>query len=250
MIFFKFFTLTFNFIEYACNTVNVWWPWLFVFNLNWFIQLIIIYTYINLYVHNNIYYTLLYVFLNFFFLGVYLSTLQLDLFTAFLWLLECSVVFVFLLLLFFLNVKGAFKTHSSNMAILALLCCLVLYLTLINVYQEHDTLFCVNVFQNNLVDNFYESIFNFLLNDLYGLSISYYTINSPELIIVGFLLLLGSVVCVNLNQASKNASNQGHGNFVKVIKLFENLASFAFLRKQNLINQSNRKSCTKIYTKT
>lgn len=107
----------------------------------------------------------------------------------------------------------------------------------------------VNIYQNNLIDNFYEILFNFLLNDLYGFSVSYYTINFIEFIIVGFLLLLGSVVCVNLNQVGKNINNYNYCEFFTKFKFFVNLLPFVFLRKQNLINQSNSKSFIKIFKK-
>lgn len=239
-------SLIYEFIGYI---INAWWPWLLILNFNWILQLFIIYTYVGMYCYNNIYYMLLYVFLNFFCIGVYLSTLQLDLFTAFLWLLECSVIFVFLLLLFFLNIKGTSQVYSNNSSVLAIVCFILLYLSLVYIFQDQDTIININIFQNYLFDNFYEAIFNFLLNDLYGFSISYYNINFVEFIIVGFLLLLGSVVCVNLNQTNKSTTSQGYSDFVKTFKIFENLVSFIFLKKQNLVNQSNSKSNVKMYNK-
>lgn len=239
-----------NFVDQLYNFTNIWWPWLFIFNLSYFVQVVLLYLYINMYNYNNIYYILLYVFLSFFFVGVYLSLLQLDLFTAFLWLLECSVIFVFLLLLFFLNVVGVFIQNKKNYFILVFSFSILYYLVLIDFFQEQDVYLSINSYQNNLLDNFYEVLFNFLLNDLYGFSISYYTINFVEFIIVGFLLLLGSVVCVNLNLIGKTISSQNHCNFLMTFKFFQNLMPFFFLRRQNLVNQSNRKNFIKIYTKT
>lgn len=116
-------------------------------------------------------------------------------------------------------------------------------------YQEQDTSLQINIYQNSLTDNFYEILFNFLLNDLYGFSISYYTVNFVEYIIVGFLLLLGSVVCVNLNQIGKSMGNQNYCEFFTKFKFFTNFVPFILLRRQNLINQSKQKSFVKIYTK-
>jgi len=153
------------------------------------------------------------------------------------------------LLLFYINISGSFVTTGSSSYVLVYVFGILLYLNLIGVFQEQDTLYYINIFQNNLIDNFYEILFNFLLNDLYGFSISYYTINFVEYIIVGFLLLLGSVVCVNLNLIGKSISSQNYCEFFTKFKFFTNLVPFMFLRKQNLINQSNRKSFTKIYIK-
>ena len=163
--------------------------------------------------------------------------------------MECSVVLVFLLLLFFINVSGFFETTVSSSFVLVYVCVILFYLNLIDVYQEQDTSLQINIYQNNLTDNFYEILFNFLLNDLYGFSISYYTVNFVEYIVVGFLLLLGSVVCVNLNQIGKSMSGQNYCEFITKFKFFTDFVPFMFLRRQNLINQSNKKSFVKIYTK-
>lgn len=140
-------------------------------------------------------------------------------------------------------------TNNSSNFVLIFMFSILFYLALINFFQEQDVLLNINFFQNNLVDNFYEVLFNFLLNDLYGFAISYYTVNFIEYIIIGFLLLLGSVVCVNLNQIGKNIGGQNYNDFFLKFKFFEDLIPFTFLRKQNLINQSNSKSFVKIYTK-
>ena len=54
----------------------------------------------------NPYYVLLYMFLEVFFFGIFISIYQMELFTGFLWVTECTVVFISLLLLFYLNVEG------------------------------------------------------------------------------------------------------------------------------------------------
>jgi hypothetical protein len=46
--------------------------------------------------------------------GVYLSLLNLELFTGFLWVVECTVVFVFLLSLFYTNFKGYISDFDNK----------------------------------------------------------------------------------------------------------------------------------------
>ena len=97
------------------NTIIIqWWPWLNLWSDLLFIQFFIVWTLFYIFFYKNVYYTLLYTFINFFLMGLYLSIFQIELFTAFLWLVECSVLFVFLLLLFFLNIKANYIYTYSN----------------------------------------------------------------------------------------------------------------------------------------
>ena len=141
------------------------------------VSLIIIYVYIGNF--SSVYYTLLYVFILFFLFGISLSLYQLDLFTAFLWLIECSVIFVFLLLLFYLNVKNIVVKISFLFYIYFFLffCCLCL------IFVTPNTNLCLNdLTVYFLIDNSYEGVFNLLQNDLFVFFISYYVLNNMELL--------------------------------------------------------------------
>ena len=190
---------------------------------------------------------MLYTFINFFLIGVYLAIFQIELFTAFLWLVECSVLFVFLLLLFYLNVQGVYNYVYANTYIyIWIFLTLFTFLLLVN-YTDSDSNFDLNYY--GLLDNYYESVFNPITNDLFGFSISYYLINSIEFILIGFLLLLGSVVCVNLYQVNKNVRVQSYNNYLTVFNFFSDFSSFFFLRRQNLVKQGNTKSSLKLFKK-
>jgi len=99
------------------------------------------------------------------------------------------------------------------------------------------------------IDNYYESIYNLICNDLFGFSISYYLINGVEFIIVGFLLLIGSVICVNLHNTTKNVRTQNYSGYLSVFNFFSDYSSFHFIRRQNLIKQGNTKASLKIFKK-
>ena len=228
-------------------SINQWWPWLSFWNDLLFIQFFIICTYMYTYNYNNIYYTLLYTFINFFLMGVYLSMFQIEFFTAFLWLVECSVLFVFLLLLFYLNIKGTY-TYVYYTSYVYLWLFLYFYYILLS---SNDT-YTIGYFSINLfgfLENYYESIYNPIMNDLFGFSISYYFINVVEFILIGFLLLIGSVICVNLYQFNKSVGLQNYNNFLTLFDFFNNFVNFLFLRRQNLINQGNQKASLKFYKK-
>lgn len=200
-----------------------------------------------MYMYKNIYYILLYTFLNFFLFGIYLSIFQIELFTAFLWLVECSVLFVFLLLLFFLNVKGSYSYTYNSIYSQFIIYFLFLFIVSINHYSESDVTSLINISFYSIIDNYYESIFNPITNDLFGFSISYYFLNGVEFLFIGFLLLIGSVVCVNLYQMNKNIRSQSYSSFFSVFNFFSDFSSFYFLRKQNLTKQGNTKASLKVF---
>ncbi len=228
-------------------TISQWWPWLSFWNDFFFIQFFIVSTYVYIYTYNNIYYTLLYTFINFFLIGIYLSLFQIEFFTAFLWLVECSVLFVFLLLLFYLNVSGFYNYVYTNTYIYVWLFLFLFTLLLLTNYTDADYNFDLNFY--GLIDNYYESVFNPITNDLFGFSVSYYLLNSIEFILIGFLLLIGSVLCVSLYQTNKNVRTQSYNNFLTVFNFFSDFSSFFFLRRQNLIKQGNTKSSLKLFKK-
>ena len=191
----------------------------------------------------------MYVFANFFLIGIYLSVFQIELFTAFLWLVECSVLFVFLLLLFYLNIKGNYSyTYNQNYSNFSLLF-FVFYLLLTNFYSIADSASVVDMGFYGLLDNYYEALVNTVTNDLFGFSISYYFINGVEFILVGFLLLIGSVICVNLYQTNKNIRAQSISNSLTVFNFFSDFVGFLFLRKQSLVKQGNNKASLKVFKK-
>jgi hypothetical protein len=229
--------------------INGWWPWLALWDDLFIIQFFIICTYIYIYTYKNIYYILLYTFINFFLIGIYLSIFQIELFTAFLWLVECSVLFVFLLLLFYVNVKGLY-TYTIDQNYTYIFSLLFLgYIVLINLSSDVDSSYSVDMSFYGLIDNYYEAIVNNITNDLFGFLISYYFLNAIEFLFIGSLLLVGSVICVNLFIFNKNVRAQVVNSHLLVFNFFSNFIGFSFLRKQNLIKQGNNKASTKLFKK-
>lgn len=206
-------------------------------------------TYLYVYYYNNIYYILLYTFINFFLVGIYLSIFQIELFTAFLWLVECSVLFVFLLLLFYFNVKGQYSYSYNSLHNYLTIIILFFFYINVNIYSEFSNNNIIDLSFYSLIDNFYETVFNPITNDLFGFSISYYMINGVEFIFIGFLLLIGSVICVNLYQMNKNIRVQNYNNFLTIFNFFSDFSNFLFFRKQNLTKQGNSKASLKIFKK-
>lgn len=182
-------------------------------------------------------------------MGLNLAVFQAELFTAFLWFVECSVILVFLLLLFYLNVKGIHEYNHNNLYIIFLPLLIFLFWLTTAPSVCIDTVILKDLSLVGYVDDYYEAFNNPITNDLIGFYISYYMLNSIEYILIGFLLLTGSVLCVNLHKLNKNTRVQGLLNFLTVFKFFEDFVNFLFLRKQNTTKQGNTKATVKAFYK-
>ena len=233
-------------LHYLYQLVNSWWPWVDFFNEIFLIQILLVIIFIYVNVYSSPFYTLLYVFILFFLVGIALSIFQLELFTAFLWLIECSVVFIFLLLLFYLNVKNVFLQTKELLYYHIYICVYLIYIILTN---QNTGLFFAGLVIYHILDNSYECVFNFLQNDLFVFFISYYVLNNIEFVVIGLLLLVGSMVCVNLYLVNKNVRIQNYNSFFNVFSFFLDMCGFVFLRKQNLVKQGNSKASLKVFLK-
>ena len=189
----------------------------------------------------NVFYVLIYLFIEIFLFGIFLSIYQMELFTGFLWVTEGSVVFVSILLLFYLNIDGSqinlnlklFKLYNSFWVFL-----MVIVFANFSFILEYEQYLPLALNTIDLWDDFYEAVHNSSMNDFYVLTISYYSINSVEFTCVGLLLLFGSVVCVNLNKVQKNLRVYKYDSAFKVFDFFKDFINFTFMRKQNAMDQA------------
>ena len=234
-------SLFYNYLIYLTN----WWPWFDMFLESFFLQLLIIYCIFLIVFYNNIYYTLFYMFVVFFLIGCFLCFFQAELFTAFLWLAEFTIIFIFMLILFYLNVKGFYNssfvnTYQNKILTIFFICFFSFF-----DFNQINNLFDYYVFY----DDFYESVFNSTGNDLFGLFLSFYYINNFEFILVGFLLFIGSIFCVNFYKLNVSLNSHKNISFFKFFNFYKDFLSFFFLRRQNLNKQTNTKETIKFFKK-
>jgi hypothetical protein len=161
-----------------------------------------------------------------------------ELFTGFLYVIEITVVFMLLLVLFYLNFKGSTPVVSSTNKYIYL-SFIVLVMLFPMIYAEKE-LFLPCLFNTiDLWDNYYACLSNIAMNDFIGLYLSYYFINSYEFILIGWMLFLGSILCITLFNLVGSSKSTNHLLLKKFINFFLSSLDFYFLRKQNLINQNN-----------
>lgn len=201
---------------------------------------------------NNYYYIVFYFFLATFYFGFFLSFYQLDFFVGFLWLTECLVVFVTILLLFYLNNAGNFnKLNMSLLKFFILGGFLGLISILFNfiILSENEYFLPYELNYIDLWDDYYEALNNLIMNDAVGLMISYYVVNSLEFILLGLILLIGSLVVVNLNKINKDIKYPTYNTLLEIFHFFKNWINSFFMRKQNLTDQEMAYANTRSFSK-
>ena len=191
----------------------------------------------------SLFYSLTYLVLIIIFFGFFLSLYQLELFTAFLWLAECVVIFVSLMLLFYIAVYDS--TDKTNIVINSLKLGSILFGFIFLIFNlvflsENEFFIPVELNISLFWDDFYESLINDKMNDLFGVMLSFYVFNSFEFLLVGFLLLLGSLICVNLNRFIKTSKVYNYSTYFSIFDFFKDSVKMGFLRKQNLTNQTKQ----------
>lgn len=242
----------YNLYSYLSDYLLTWWPWLSFWSDSFIIQIFIVYCLFAILFSTNIYYTLFYFFLLIAYFGLFLALYQMELFSGFLWLVECVVVFIFLLLLFFLKTPGTvnkihFKLYTVTYLGLALSLIFIFWLLIQNDFLEEDKSVYFNCY--DLWDDFYEANMNTNINDFVCFMISFYILNSFEFLVLGMMILVASIICVNLNRFNKQPKISNVDVFLKLFNFFKNSIDFVFLRQQNLNEQESSPAGTKIFKK-
>lgn len=240
-------------MDYLLNILNFiyYFPWVTFFDDSWVIQLLLIYVLYLIFSNLNIFYVLLYLFLEIVLIGFFIGLIQMELFTGFLWVVEGTVIFIAIILLIHLNSDGLnlninLKVHKFLYVFPMFFFFLLLFKSN---YYLNDNLYINFLNINELYDNYYEALENKNMNDFLLLYLSFYLINSIEFIFIGMLLLIGSVVCVQLNKTQKTLKIENLNNFFNIFKFYSDFLNFFFFRKQNLFKQANYEPSIRIFNR-
>jgi len=203
-------------------------------------------------INQNLYYNLFYITMQIVLFGLFLALYQLEIFSAFLWLTEVVIVLVCLFILFHTSPSGNISKIIKGIYMGKNACILVL-LSLSSINYTYWILpewavanFILSSF---LWENYYEALNNENLNDLYGMFLSFYWLNSLEFVVIGLVLLLGSLLCVQLNKFLKTNKSLSYVSFFEIFDYFKEVSKILFLRKQSLIDQENSTSSTRTFGK-
>lgn len=200
----------------------------------------------------SLFYVLFYLLLLIVYFGFIIAFYQLELFSAFLWLAESVIIFVSLLLIFYLNVYDTPNTintltyHKKNIFLIIIFFLLSFNFIFPSELEFYIPLqFNINVFW----DDFYEALYNDKMNDVFASMLSFYIFNSLEFLVIGVLLLIGSMICVNLNRFFKINKTYNYSSFFNIFDIFKDFSKMFFMRRQNLVNQELQPASTRLFTR-
>lgn len=215
-----------------------------------FLQVLIVYFLTNYFNVVILFYNLIYFFLVIVMIILYLFILQIDLFGLFLLMTELVIVFVTLLLIFNLSSQGEKTTDVKNKFETIWLLFGFIFFSGVYIHTYEPEFYLPSLFLDSQIwDNYYEALNNILNNDLFSVfSVLYYNY-SLFLILIGFFLLIGSLICVNLNKIFLKTNTKNYANIFDAYEFLSNVSDSVFLRKQNLNNQTTHETSTKEFKK-
>lgn len=214
------------------------WPTLLYFYDFFIINIGIMYIGLLLYLEYNIFYLMGYFFLEIFFIGIFLNLYQIDILVAFFWLSELTIIFIFMFFLISLNytiVLNTLNNFLKNYFAIGFTFFFMYYFLMHLITEYNFFLFKTNIF--DLWEQYYDSINNNILNDLFIFFLIYFFFNGYEFLLLMFLLLLSTILCVKFNNFIFQYKIFNEENNKLNLLFFENYFNFFFLRKQNLIKQ-------------
>lgn len=197
----------------------------------------------------NPFYMLLYFFTYTFTIGCVILIYQIEFFTGFLYVLEITVVFIMLILYFYFNFKGTWSYNLSEYITTWPVFFFIIY-SLPTVYVEDESTL-PNLFNAiDTWDDYYEALNQHLMNDFAGLFISYYMVHSLELIIIGFMLFIGSIGCITLYSLINTSKRVDYNLVINFLSYYTKFYDTLFIRKQTLNNQTHRRDSVRVVKKT
>lgn len=222
----------------------------FVITQNLIPQLFLLYTTYLLIKSKNIFYSLLYVFIQLLFLGIFIAFYQMEFYTGFLWVAEFSVVLVFLILLIYLNTDGYLKYNYMLVNIRFYSYILLFLLVFFSIKTQTFNLPMDFLFDYvSLWDDYYEALNNTLVNDFNGLFNSFYVLNSFEFLLFGLLLLFGTFLCVGMYKTIFTAKLIPYSRFFSIFNFFNLKINYNFIRQQNLHTQTSTPAVNRVIKK-
>ena len=220
-----------------------WFPWLNFYSESIFLQFFILFFFFLFFNSINLYYMVINLFITIFLVSIFLSYYNLEVLTGFLLVVEFTAFFIIILFLLSINFENMTKNNIFLFIYFSFFIVLIYLLIFFFEFRIDNLNFLNSV---NYWDDYYENFNNLIMNDIFGLYISYYFINSFIFYLFIILIFIASLICIILVKNSKVTLYNNTLSFNYVFNFFKDLMSFDFLRKQNMNYQNKRNSTTKL----
>lgn len=222
----------------------MWSPWASVASESSALQLMLVISFFFFVSSRSFFYSLLYLFVFFIWVGLFTAYYGVEMFTGFFWVVELSVFFILLLFIFFLNYSSELRRSPSYYGP-AFFCSALALVPMSDDYSVSVGLLNFS----SLYEDYYYSMSSSSMSDVHGLYLSYYVFNSLLLVVFGLFVFIVSVVCVILLKSSQATYAESASAFLGSYKFFEDLLSFEFLRSQNLNIQVLRRPNSRVLSR-
>jgi hypothetical protein len=225
------------------NELFFWFPWLNFYSEIIFLQIISLYVFYLFIKSDSFYYLSIFLFLNIIIWGITLCFFNFEVFAGFLWVIEFTAFFILILFLLSFNFDGAlFPKKQSFFFTIILFFTLYLICLYSNFFINN-----INIINSKIVwSDYYEAIFNTIMNDIFSLYLSYYSFNSFLLFLFALILFFITIICVLMFKLLQTSAQQESINLHDLFNFFSDYCLSFFLRKQNLFNQIKRKPVNRL----
>lgn len=225
------------------SNLLAWFPWLNFYTENAILQLLLLFALLLFSLATTLYYAAVYMFLFILLTGVFLAYYNLEVLTGFLLVVEFTAFFVIILFLMALNFESKLANVDHTLLTYAIILFLS-YLFFFFTFSKPDSLDFLNA--TYYWDDYYADLQDDVMNDVFGLYLSYYNFNGVLFFLFGLMIFSATLTCVNFFKILRVKTQEHLVTLQYVYNFFRDLVSFDFLRKQNLSNQTRRKPATRL----
>jgi len=163
---------------------------------------------------------------------------------------ELIIFFVSLLLVFNLSSQGEkIVKKDDRISLIGFFVLFVVISSSYNYANECEFYLPYLFLDFQIWDNYYEALQNTANNDLFSVFFVLYYNYSPFLVSIGYILFIGSLVCVNLNKIFLKMNTKNYANIFDAHEFLSTVTDAIFLRKQNLNDQTTHETSTKEFKK-
>lgn len=200
---------------------------------------------------NHSFYSLVFFFLFLLWSGLSLCYLRIDLFAALLWIVELSIIIVFLIFFIFIsNIFSITRFNFKQVSITLLTTLLVLLLPVDFLFSSsHSVETTENSFFLVKWLSLYDHVFSDLTNDFWIVFFCYTTVNFIEFIVIGSIISIACIIATAMLILLKKINLYGSRSSLAVLSKWLRVSKFVSLRHQCFYKQQTKLASVRLCKK-